>query len=35
MPVAARVPFIVTAFAGSGYAGEAPSQMTSITIEIV
>jgi transposase len=28
-------PFIVTAFADSGYAGEAPAQATSIAIEIV
>jgi transposase len=28
-------PFIVKAFADSGYAGEAPTQATSITIEIV
>ncbi|MGF9764789.1 transposase, partial [Microvirga sp. 0TCS3.31] len=29
------VPFIATAFADSGYAGEAPTQATSIRIEIV
>jgi putative transposase len=28
-------PFIVTAFANSGYAGEAPAQASSIVIEIV
>src|SRR4029079_19072514 len=28
-------PFIATAFADSGYAGEAPAQATSIRIEIV
>ncbi len=28
-------PFIATAFAASGYAGEAPAQATSIAIEIV